>query len=279
VTTLPEHFAQYLGREWRLLICHPLGKAPLGKLVPHGVDDATSDPDVLAEWFAEYPDANWAVACGAPGPQVLDIDYPDRAPERVLAAARQAPIVRSHRTERSGHAYFEGTDRGTVTLRDGHNDAWGELRGAGNYAMVPPSVHPCGKRYVWVREPRGKLPSVPHLEKQGATAGSGDQPPPEPVPPGGMHEHLLDIALRCARARLHPVTIERVLLAEFEAVRVAGAVYAGSAKDTRRMAQWAGDPEKCKNRKRAELTAQTDAQLAAFIAKREEGRDGRDRRA
>jgi hypothetical protein len=64
-----------------------------------------------------------------------------------------------------------------------------------------------------------------------------------------MHEHLLDIAVRCARARLHAVTIERVLIAEFEAVRVPGAVYDGSERDTRRIAQWAGDPEQCNTAK------------------------------
>jgi hypothetical protein len=225
----------YLARGWPLLVCHPRSKEPLGALVPHGVHSSTTDPERIAYWLRQCPDANWAVATGAPGPQALDIDNQAAAPAGVLHAASQAPRTAS---ARSGAAFFQGTDAGTVVL------PFGELRGRGSYQMLPPSIHPSGKEYVWLQEPRGRLPAVPRLVAAGKrTAGAGQQAPVDTVSPGGMYVHLVDLAVRLARAGLtHADVIERVLVVEFDAVRVAGADYGAAdagRRDTRRIAEWA----------------------------------------
>jgi hypothetical protein len=46
-------------------------KAPLTE---HGFEDATTDPEVIRAWWARWPAANVAIATGAPGPDVLDVD-------------------------------------------------------------------------------------------------------------------------------------------------------------------------------------------------------------
>jgi Bifunctional DNA primase/polymerase, N-terminal len=199
--------AFYAARGLPLLVCHPRSKKPIGELVPHAAHSATTDLTRIRRWLARCPDANLAVACGAPGPQVLDLDYPDRAPGAVLAAARRAPRVRSYRTDRSGHAYFAGTDQGTLEFE------YGELRGCGSYAMVPPSIHPSGRRYVWVAEPRGPLPAVP-LVRATRRAGCGEHKPPvRLIADGeGRHLYLKDAAARLARGGLVDVgDVEAVL--------------------------------------------------------------------
>ena len=75
-------------RGWRLLPIQPRTKRPLSD---HAVHDASSDLTVIAEWLRRWPSMNIAVACGAPGPQVLDIDSLDQVPPAVLRAARSAP--------------------------------------------------------------------------------------------------------------------------------------------------------------------------------------------
>jgi hypothetical protein len=229
----------YVAHGWPLLVCHPRTKDPLGELVPHAVHSATTNLERIASWLRKYPDANLGVACGAPGPQVLDLDYPDRAPAAVLVAARdpRVPKVRSHRTARSGHAYFAGTDAGTIDL------GYGELRGHGSYTMVPPSIHPTGEAYVWLHEPRGRLPTVPKLvAADKTTLGAGEQPDVDTVAPGGMYDHLVDLAVRLARSGITDSgRIERILTVEFDAVRVTGADYGPAVagrRDTRRIAQW-----------------------------------------
>jgi hypothetical protein len=184
----------YIARGWPILVCHPRSKEPLGELVPNGVKDATTDMDVIDRWLRRHPDANLAVACGAPGPQVLDIDDPRAVPAAVAAAVVKAPRTRS---ARGGAAFFEGTDAGTINL------GWGELRGQGSYQLIPPSIHPVGKPYTWLQEPHGKLPTAPVLlDRHGQRAGHGEhQPPPRPIVAGeGRHPYMKDYAVRIVRS-------------------------------------------------------------------------------
>ena len=43
--------------------CDRPGKHPIGKLVPHGFLDATTNPNTVRRWWAQYPRANiaWAL--------------------------------------------------------------------------------------------------------------------------------------------------------------------------------------------------------------------------
>jgi len=76
---------------------------------------------------------------------------------------------------------------------------YGELRGRGSYVICPPSIHPTGKEYVWLSEPRGPLPPVPLLllrRVAGQGAGRGDHQATEFVPYGERHPYLVDFAVR-----------------------------------------------------------------------------------
>ena len=69
-------------------------------------------------------------------------------------------------------------------------------------------------------------------------------PDVEHVKPGAMYDFLVDLAVRLARAGIvHEERIARILLDEFRAVRVPGAVYNGTPADTRRVAKWAARSE------------------------------------
>lgn len=48
----------YAERGWSVLPLKARSKAPLGKLVPHGLKDATTNPDTIRAWWAECADAN-----------------------------------------------------------------------------------------------------------------------------------------------------------------------------------------------------------------------------
>jgi hypothetical protein len=183
-------FGFYAARGWPLLVCRPSGKEPV---TLHGVKDATSDPNVIAGWLRRWPEGNLAVACGAPGPQVLDIDNPEAVPADLRERLRSAPRVA---TARGWHLYFAGTDERTVALD------YGELRGRGSYVLVPPSIHPSGREYVWLLEPRGPLPPVPRIvadKRQSAGRGAHDAPALL-IPHGQRHPYLTDLAVRLLRA-------------------------------------------------------------------------------
>lgn len=179
-----------LGMGWPLLMVKPNSKEPMTR---HGVKDATVDERTLLQWLDRWPEANIAVACGAPGPQVLDIDDPLGAKDALLALKRIHPPTVA--TTRGQHLYFEGTDAATISL------PYGELRGRGSYVLVPPSIHPSGKQYVWLEGPRHQMPVLPsEIVGNGRSAGTGDFDAPELIPHGQRHDALKDAAVRLLRA-------------------------------------------------------------------------------
>ena len=128
----------WAARGVRVLPVRPGEKAPL---TGNGLHDATSDPVILRRWWSRWPEANVAIATGAPGVDVLDVDV--RGAESGWAALRRlreagvvptgAPVVR---TPSGGvHLYFVGSDQRNGSLPNWHLD----FRSTGGYVLVPPS--------------------------------------------------------------------------------------------------------------------------------------------
>ena len=61
----------YARRGWPVFPCLPGEKIPATR---HGYRDATTDQRQITAWFGRGPDWNLAIATGAPGPDVLDVD-------------------------------------------------------------------------------------------------------------------------------------------------------------------------------------------------------------
>lgn len=75
--TALEAALQYAGRGWSVLPCRD--KVPL---VRGGVHAATRDLATIERWWHTWPQANVAIACGAPsGVVVIDIDSPAEVTE------------------------------------------------------------------------------------------------------------------------------------------------------------------------------------------------------
>lgn len=138
---------EFAARGWRVL---PLdGKAPAGRLVRHGVNDATTDLSLIRGWFGYRPDLGVGVATGD-GLVVLDVD-PRNGGDRSLDAYLYNHRSRLPRTAEvltgggGRHLYF----RGPAGVR-GRTIAPGlDVKAAGGYVVAPPSIHPSGREYVW----------------------------------------------------------------------------------------------------------------------------------
>jgi hypothetical protein len=129
----------YARRGWPVFPCHPGQKTPA---TPHGYRDATTDPEQITAWYTRRPDANLAIATGAPGPDVLDVDDygPGRNGYGALARLRDAGLLGNAavylRTPGGGlHAYFTGTTQRCAHLA-GHRL---DFLSAGGYVLAPPS--------------------------------------------------------------------------------------------------------------------------------------------
>lgn len=129
----------YARHDWPVFPCQPGSKEPATR---HGFLDATTDPDQI-RWWWHQPDANLAIATGAPGPDVLDVDQHGEAGSGFAAFNKlhRAGLV-GHasaiiRTPSGGlHAYFTGSDQPNGRLPRHHFD----FRARGGYVVAPPSV-------------------------------------------------------------------------------------------------------------------------------------------
>lgn len=139
----------YAARGWPVFPCEPDGKAPLGALVPNGVKNATTAPDRITAWWTRRPDANVAIATGAPALDVVDVDNkPDGngfvAFNRIARAGLLGGAVYLVRTPSGGlHAGFPGTDQGCGRLGSHFID----FKARGGYVIAPPSTVQ-GRPYV-----------------------------------------------------------------------------------------------------------------------------------
>jgi hypothetical protein len=160
--------ALYYARSLGLAIhpCAPRRKEPLS---PHGHLDATTDLDAIERWGRQHPDANVGIACAASRLAALDIDPRGGTHEEIAGfLLEHAALLASTwavETSRGGrHVYFEWPPtvpkepRFVRALQPGI-----EIKGNG-YVLAPPSVHPLGHVYRWVRgqSPRDLAPELGH---------------------------------------------------------------------------------------------------------------------
>jgi hypothetical protein len=137
----------------KTLRCENPGKHPMGRLVPRGLNDATTDEAQVRHLWACRADANIGIATGRV--VVLDID-PRHDGDKTLADLEQkhGAITTTWRVATGGggvHLYFN-PDR-EVRSNAGALGPGLDVRGTGGYVIAPPSVHVSGNPYTWERAP------------------------------------------------------------------------------------------------------------------------------
>jgi len=138
-------------RGWLVFPCKPGTKEPATR---HGFHDATNDPDQIRSWWAGWPEANLAIATGAPGPDVLDVDHHGDAGNGYFALLmlKRAGLLQNAgalvRTPHAGlHIYFAGSSQASGRLPRHYLD----FKAAGGYVVAPPSRID-GRPYCLVRQ-------------------------------------------------------------------------------------------------------------------------------
>jgi len=131
--------------------CKP-GKHPYGRLVPHGLKDASTDPAQVRAWFDGTP-YNLGLCTGDPtGIFVLDRDDRDGGAQSLAnleAAQGKLPATLTQRTGNGVHYVFK-LPAGRPIRNSAKKLAPGlDIRGQGGYIVAAPSVHENGKTYTW----------------------------------------------------------------------------------------------------------------------------------
>ncbi|MST31625.1 DNA primase [Acidimicrobiaceae bacterium USS-CC1] len=157
LVTVIEIALAYAARGWPVFPLEPGGKRPLGRLVPHGLKEATADATVVERWWRQEPQANIGLVTGQHF-DVLDVDGPE-ALDAVSAAMPLAerpeedPYLRGPQvaTPRGWHAYIAPTGRkNTVNIAGIAGIDW---RGQGGYVVAPGSVKTEGGSWDWICGP------------------------------------------------------------------------------------------------------------------------------
>jgi hypothetical protein len=148
----------YIGRGWPVFPCRPGRKTPA---TVHGHRDATTDPGQVRAWFGSDPELNLAIATGAPGIDVLDIDQRGEAGNGFPALAQLQSaglldrVIGTVRTPSGGlHLYFTGSQQRTGHLPARHVDFLAQ----GGYVLAPPSqLGGTPYQHLTPLAPRGEL--------------------------------------------------------------------------------------------------------------------------
>lgn len=138
--------------------CRPRSKVPA---TVHGCKDATRDPNVIQDMFGA--DDNVAIATGtASGVWVLDVDGKEGLAALSDLERRHGSLPETvcQETGGGGRQYFFRLTGEQVRNRAKLGGQPIDVRGEGGYVVAPPSVHPNGRPYSWLRPPE----SVPLAE-------------------------------------------------------------------------------------------------------------------
>lgn len=144
---------RYAAKGWRVLPIRPGDKRPA---TAHGVHDATSDPAAIRRIFGGTVELGVGIACGAPGPMVLDVDPRNGGDETLDTLTRTMgplPVTLAVATGGGGAHYYLRAPEG-YPCASGKLGAGLDWKGLGGYVVAPPSGHPSGGAYRWAT-PRG----------------------------------------------------------------------------------------------------------------------------
>ncbi|MBK8205177.1 MAG: bifunctional DNA primase/polymerase [Planctomycetes bacterium] len=152
----------------------PVGKkckAPIGVLVPHGVSDATTNPEVIRRWWTAEPNANIGIACGPSKLCIGDVD--SAAGELAVKHSGAFPATLEARTGKGRHAYMRGESTSVNRVLEGV-----DRKSKGGYVVAPPSVHESGRVYEWIN-PDTEIADAPQWFRK-----AGRKKKAEPIKPG-----------------------------------------------------------------------------------------------
>ena len=155
---------EYARREWAVIplhtpdsagacscrnsTCASPGKHPR---VKQGLKAAAHDPGQVAKWWAQWPEANIGIVCGAvSGLVALDVDGPEGAETLEALEAELGPLPETIEalTGKGRHMYFKHPG-GRVRPSAGALGPGMDVRGDDSYVVGPGSLHHTGRRYLW----------------------------------------------------------------------------------------------------------------------------------
>ena len=218
----PAHYADNGHCSCGAADCSSPAKHPIGRLVPHGLKDATTDEAAIRAWWTAEPRANISIATEASHLVVLDVDPRHGGDEsleqlQALVGKIETAIVQTGGGGR--HFYFAGNGRPILSKPlDAERFPGLDVKAAGGAVVAPGSVHISGGRYAWGGSsapkpiPAALLELLPKRDQPTTTCRlpSGDA---GAIPAGARNDTLARLAGRLRHAGLDPDELAAALQA------------------------------------------------------------------
>lgn len=139
--------------------CRP-GKHPFGRAVPRGHNDATTDPDLLRQWFIT-PFVNVGVNVGKANALVFDPDAKHGGLETLARLeAELGPLPHGPVADTGGGGRHHWLDACPEIIKNLKLPGGIDVL-IGGAVIMAPSLHISGKRYGWRTEPETPRPKLP----------------------------------------------------------------------------------------------------------------------
>jgi hypothetical protein len=140
----------YAARGMRVFPCQDKGKEPR---IKEWQNLATTDESTIQRWWQKWPDANVAIATGAGSDLfVLDVDFEKGGDASLCSLIEAHGDLETARVQTGAglHFYFQHPGQ-EVRNNAGRLGEGLDGRGDGGYVIAPPSVHPNGSCYEWLK--------------------------------------------------------------------------------------------------------------------------------
>jgi hypothetical protein len=214
-STTEESALRYAKKGWPVLPVHPGGKAPLGRLAPSGVKDATTDEDQIRDWWRVVPSANVGVATG----RVFVIDEDEPGAWDALTMEHQTPMTLTVGTPSGGrHFYFRAPEG--IEIKNSVRALAPELdvRGHGGYVIVAPSSTDAGDYVYEEKLPVADAPEwlLDAVRRPETPEKVRSEPIDDEIPEGQRNDTLTSLAGTMRRRGLSRQAMEAALLRENE---------------------------------------------------------------
>lgn len=139
---------EYLERGWSVIPIRPRDKRPLVKWAEFQRRRA-SDLEVRS-WWERWPEANVGIVTGSIS-KIVVVDVDPRKGGRAAPIFKQFPTGLVARTGSGGVHLFYALPNGR-RVQNAASESGVDWRGEGGYVVAPPSSHPSGGEYRWLRD-------------------------------------------------------------------------------------------------------------------------------
>lgn len=206
----------------------------------HGFKEASTDAETIRSWWRKWPNAMIGAPTGKPiGAWVLDVDDPGAFDGACADLGLVLPATRTAITGKGRHLYFKLNGE-AISNAQRTKKGWpfpelpgAEVRGDGGYIIMPPSLHPSGRRYEWQRDELSSEAPDDLLRIVRKVGKSAEAAPPPAADSAAPHNPfirdtpygLAALEAECAAIRSAPTGAQEVTLNE-AALKI-GALVAG----------------------------------------------------